>query len=96
MNPPYIVISEDNAAQKNKTVQWAEECQKAFQVFKDLCTSTPILTFADVSTPFKLNTDASKNGSGAVLYQEQGGLEIVIGYTSQTLNKIKTNYAVHK
>ena len=45
----------------------------AFQHFKDLLTSPPILGFADYDLPFELHTDASKLRLGAVLYQEQQG-----------------------
>ena len=47
-----------------------EECQKAFDTLKALCTSAPILAFADFTRPFKLQTDASVIGLGAVLYRE--------------------------
>ena len=60
---------------------------KAFQPIKDICNSTAILAFADFSKPLELHTDASKIGLEAVLYQEQGGLDRVIGYASQTQNK---------
>ena len=46
---------------------------------------------------FKLHTDASENGLGAVLYQKQGdGTDCVIAYASQTLSKSERNYDAHK
>ena len=44
----------------------------------ELCTTTPILAYANFGKPFKLHTDAS----GAILYQEQDGVEKVISYAS--------------
>ena len=46
---------------------------------------------------FKLHTDASENGLGAVLYQKQdGGTDCVIAYASWTLSKSERNYNAHK
>ena len=66
-------ISGDNTAHKRKPIQWIKECQEAFDMLKVMCTSTLVLAFADFTKPFKLHTDASTIGLGAVLYEEQGG-----------------------
>ena len=55
----------------------------------------PILANADFWKPFKLLTDASVLGLGAVLYQVQDGVEKVISYASQSLTKSKSKYPVH-
>ena len=44
--------------------------------------SAPILGYPQTGSTFYLDTDASKNGIGAVLSQKQGGVERVIPYGS--------------
>ena len=73
------MTSGDNAAQKKKKIQWMKECQEAFDTLRALCTSAPILAFADFTRPFKLHTEASATGLGAVLYQEKGGKDQCLG-----------------
>ena len=46
--------------------------------------------------PFKLHTDVSVLGLGAVLYQEQDGVKKVISYASQSLSKAEAKYPIHK
>ena len=55
----------------------------------ELQTSTPILAYVNFEKLFKLHTDASVLAIGAVLYQEQDGVEKVISYASQSLSKLE-------
>ena len=78
-------------------LEWNDECQEAFTKVKQLCSQTPILAYANYKKPFKLHTDTSENGLGAVLYQKQDdGTDCVIAYASQTLLKSEKNYDTHK
>ena len=87
----------ENANKKKSLVEWTAECQQAFEQLKQLCSQTPILAYANYEKPFKLHTDASKNGLGAVVYQKQDdGTDCVILYASQTLSKSERNYDAHK
>ena len=62
-----------------------------------MCIQTPVLDYANYQKPFKLHTDASENGLGAVLYQKQDDdTEHVIAYASRTLSKSERNYDTHK
>ena len=58
--------------------------------------SPPILAFSNFSKPFILHTDASTEGLGAVLYQEQDGLECVIAYASRGLRNSEKHYPAHQ
>ena len=92
------LVSGENANKKKALVNWTSECQIAFEHLKHLCSQTPILAYANYSKPFKLHTDASENGLGAVLkYQKQDdGMESVIAYASRTLSQSEQNYDAHK
>ena len=63
---------------------------------KELCTTTPVLAYADFTKPFKLHTDARVLGLGAVLYQIHEGLGMVISYASRSPTQFETKYPVHK
>ena len=64
------LISGENSKKKKKPAGWNDEAQKAFEELKELCCSAPILAYANYEKKFKLHTDASDLGLGAVLYQE--------------------------
>ena len=83
------LVSGENANKKKTLVEWTAECQQAFEQLKLLCGQTPNLAYANYRKPFKLHTDASENGLGAVLYQKQDdGMDHMIAYTSQDFIKI--------
>ena len=77
-------------------LKWGDQQQTAFEELKKACCDTPILGFADYSKPFVLHTDASGDGLGAVLSQEQDGLSRVVAYASRSLSKSEKNYPAHK
>lgn len=60
-----------------------------------MLTNPPILAYPNFNLPFILNTDASNEGSGAVLYQRQDNKLRVIGYGSRTLTPAERNYHLH-
>ena len=95
--PLNALVSGDNASRKKALVDWSDECQVAFERLKDLCTSTPILAYADYKKPFQLQTDASDLGLGAVLYQnDNDGHQRVTAYASRSLSHTECNYPAHK
>ena len=77
-------------------VHWTPEQQEAFATLQRLYTGAPELAYADFKSHFIFHTDASGDGLGAVLYQDQDGQKRVIAYASRSLSKSEMNYPVHK
>ena len=83
---------------KKKSIpwQWGESQQAAFDMLKLKLSTPPVLAYADFSKSFVIHTDASREGLGAVLYQEHNGIERVIAYASRGLRNSERNYPAHK
>ena len=79
---------------------WKEDQQTAFETLKEKLTTAPILAYPDTQAatdgtrPFKVYTDACKDGLGAHLIQEGvDGLERTIYYEFKGTDKAAKNYA---
>ena len=59
-----------NLTKQNIPFEWTPECQKTFQLLKDLLMAEPILKYPDPSKSYILYTDASKYAWSCVLTQE--------------------------
>ena len=95
--PLHKLCSGENASRKKAMVLWDSDCEKSFLELKDRCSKTPILAYANYQKPFKIHTDASELGLGAVSYQDQdNGTMKVIAYMSRTLSKSEKKYHSHK
>ena len=71
----------------------SEEALKVFEVLKQACMNSPVLAFADYTKDFLLETDASKEGLGAVLSQKQeDGQFHLVAYGSRVLTTHEKNY----
>ena len=55
---------------KAEEVELPPDALKAFEELKLRCMTVPVLVFTDFKKPFRLETDASKEGLGAILLQE--------------------------
>ena len=73
---------------------WSNECQKALDALKEELLADPLLTYPDLNEPFILTTDASNTGLGATLSQIKDGVVRPIAYTSRTIQKHETNWAI--
>ena len=95
--PLHELTAGENAGKKNRPVNWTKEHQEAFDKLKCLSLEAPILAYANYRKPFRVYTDASERGLGAVLSQEQeNGKEAAIAYASRTLSKSEKRYDPHK
>ena len=68
---------------KDVVFHWSEDCQATFDCLKTLLTTSPITAFPDFSQAFRLYTDASTAGLGAILAQVRDGKERIICCTSR-------------
>ena len=74
---------------------WSMACQGAFLRLKDLLVTPPVLAFPNFTKSFVLHTDASIEGLGAVLEQEQeDGRLHPVAYASRSLSKAERNYGI--
>ena len=72
---------------------WTEVHDQAFHTLKQCVCSSPILRLPDVSKPFILQTDASCDGIGAILLQEEGEIKHPVAFASKKLLPRERNYS---
>ena len=71
----------------------SEEALEAFEALKQACMNSPVLAFTDYTKDFLLETDASRDGLGAVLSQKQeDGWFHLVACSSQALTTHEKNY----
>ena len=71
----------------------SKEALEVFEALKQACMQSPVLAFTDYTKDFLLETDASKEGLGAVLSQKQeDGWSHLVAYGSQVLTTHEKNY----
>ena len=73
-------------------VVWTEEHREALQKLITFISNPPILAYPDPNEEYFLHVDASSNGLGGILYQNQEGKVRVIGYASRSLKPAEKNY----
>ena len=88
--PDMTIISRILTAltRKNMEFIWTVECEAAFKEIKQRLVSVPVLRPPDLSQTFKLWTDTSERGFGAVLEQESSdGQRHPIAYANRAERK---------
>ena len=87
------LLQGENSKLKAHPVGLPPKALAAFQELKMKCLTVPVLAFADFKKPFLLETDASIEGLGAVLSQEQeDGHYHPVAYASHGLKGGETKY----
>jgi ribonuclease HI len=76
---------------KEKKFNWTESCERSFQELKRRLTTTSVLTLLDIQRNFVVYCDASRQGLGCVLMQD----EKVVAYASRQLKPHEQNYPTH-
>ncbi|XP_029104416.1 uncharacterized protein LOC114909432 [Scleropages formosus] len=76
--------------------RWDEDCEKAFETLKRSLTEAPVLAIANPGLPYVLHVDASREGLGGVLYQDQGAGLRPVAFVSRSLTPAEKNYPTHK
>ncbi|WVZ70142.1 hypothetical protein U9M48_018834, partial [Paspalum notatum var. saurae] len=77
---------------KNNTpYEWDDKCVGSFQLLKEKLTTAPVLTLPDLHKDFLLYCDASRQGLGCVLMQDNK----VVSYASRQLRAHEENYPTH-
>ena len=94
--PNYATVAKPLTLLTGKKVpwQWTDTEADSFRLLKAGMMSAPVLGYPDPALRYTLDTDASNVGVGAVLSQEQNGVERVIAYYSKTLAPPERNYCV--
>lgn len=88
-----IVFPLNRLCKKGILFEWTNDCETSFNKLKSALMNPPVLDYPDFSDNniFKLQTDASKLGLGAVLSNGNGK---VIAYASRSLKPAETRYPV--
>ena len=85
------LLSGEASKLKSEPVQLTPEALQAFEELKLKYMTAPVLAFADFEKEFHLETDASSDGLGAVLLQQDNalaGFNMKLDYVKGTDNKV--------
>ena len=89
----YIAKPLYDLTKKEASFTWTTECEKAFNHFKTILTSEPLLAYPNFRETFYLYTDASNKGIGFTLGQKYDGKEFVILYGGRIFHKSEKNFS---
>ena len=86
-------LAGEGACRKFEQVSLLKEALKAFGTLNQACMNSPVLAFTDNTKDFLLETDALKEGLGALLSQKQeDGWFHPVAYGNQVLTTHEKNY----
>ena len=95
MIPGYSEIAEplQRLTKKDVSFEWSTGCELAFNKFKDILCSDPVIKLPDWDRPFVVITDASATATGACLMQEYDKQLHPVSYYSRSLRGAELNYS---
>ena len=86
-------LAGEGTSRKSERVLLSEDALNTFEVLKQVCMTAPILAFADYTKPFLLETNANKDGLGAVLSQKHtDGWSHPVAYGSRAFMHQEKHY----
>ena len=91
------LLEGDASKLKNEELELTLAALSTFEDLKKECMTAPILVFTDFQKPFRLETNASREGLGAVLLQEvEDGQYHPVAYASWELKGGEPKYHASK
>ena len=72
---------------------WTDVQEQAFQTLKRHVCVQPVLRLPDMTKPFILQTDASSDGIGAILLQDEEQVKHPVAFVSKKLLPRERNYS---
>ena len=93
---PLSQVTGGRKSQGSRKIKWTEEMESAFLRLKQILKEDILLTYPDYSPnakPLELYVDASAEGAGACLCQEQNGERTIIAFDSMTFLDSETRYS---
>jgi len=86
----------NNLMRKEEKWRWGSKQQKAFEQFKQVFTSRPLLVAPDINKEFRVEADASNFATGGVLSIKcEDNKWRLVAYISKSLNETERNYKIH-
>ena len=87
-----IAVPLYDITKKGQPFKWTQSCEEAFQHFKTVLTTPPILALYDESLPVILECDGSKVGLGGIISQLKDKKSVVIEYHSRSTSDCEKRY----
>ena len=80
----------------SSSVKWTREHTQVVEELVNFLVAPPVMAYPDFEKPFAVHVDASMEGLGAVLYQQDDAGKLhVVAYGSRTLTPAERNYHLH-
>ena len=89
---PTTIQQQQMKAQKKQPFELTEDAKEAFHKLKQILTTELVLNLPDDALPFKVQTDASTDGIGAVLLQVTSQGDRPLAYMSKKLTKTQMKW----